>query len=552
MASSAQDVQRCTLCKHAVAPMHCDTCGINICKDCVEYHISDVSIDHKVVPLKHRGSITDYSTCSKHKTKQRDLHCEQCNISICSECTSSIVHRGHNFLYIKEKILERKERVLKDLGELEKSLHPKYEEISSNIQVQRDVLTKGSQTARKAIRKHGEDLHQEVNSIITELKSDLDKMESKQQTSLNKQHNEVAETISKIQKSIARLRKLSKTNDESLLLSYNSRNAEFRNLPHEIKVTLPSFTPNKINREQLHKQIGSLSFTTEGQLCTKEKQGVKSSLQDRLLPSGSSTLITIETGYRSLYSVSCVGDEEIWTCGLDNIMKLYNLQGELVKSIQTKSGNLPQDISVTNDGKLVYVDHEDRSVNLVNNKNIKAVVRLQGWKPRNVCCTSSGGFLVMMIKDDNKQSRVLRYTGGSEKQFETFEFNDNGDRLYSSGGMKYVSENKNQDICVADNKVHAIVVINKNGKHRFSYTGPPLASNESFDPVGITTNKYSQILTTDCSNHRIHILDQNGQFLRYIDNCGLHTPWGLCVDTHNRLLIAESKSGLVKKIRYEM
>lgn len=546
---SAQDIQRCTLCKHAVAPMYCDTCRINICKDCVESHVSDVSIDHKVVPLKHRGSIPDYSICSEHKTKQRDLHCEQCNISICVECTSSIDHRGHNFLYIKEKILERKERVLKDLVELEKSLHQKYEEISSNIQVQKDILTENSQTVKTAISKHGDDLHQEVESLITKLKSDLYKTESKQLASLNKQQNEVAVTISEIKKSIARLRKLSNSNDDSLLLSYNSRNAEFRNLPHEIEVTLPSFTPNKINREQLHKQIGSLSFTTKGQLCTKVKRGVKSSLQDRLLPSEPSTLITIETGYRSLYSVSCIGDEEIWTCGLDNIMRLYNIQGELVKSIQTKSGNLPQDISVTRDGELIYVDHEDRSVNLVNNKRIEAVVRLQWWKPRNVCCTSSGGFLVMMIKDENKQSRVLRYTG-SEKH--TFQFNDNGKLLYSSGEMKYVSENKNQDICVADNKAQAIVVINKNGKHRFSYTGPPSASNESFDPVGITTDNHGQILTTDCRNHRIHILDQNGQFLRFIDNCGLHTPWGLCVDTHNRLLVAESKSGLIKEIRYDM
>lgn len=546
---SAQDIQRCTLCKHAVAPMYCDTCRINICKDCVESHVSDVSIDHKVVPLKHRGSIPDYSICSEHKTKQRDLHCEQCNISICVECTSSIDHRGHNFLYIKKKILERKERVLKDLVELEKSLHQKYEEISSNIQVQKDILTENSQTVKTAISKHGDDLHQEVESLITKLKSDLYKTESKQLASLNKQQNEVAVTISEIKKSIARLRKLSNSNDDSLLLSYNSRNAEFRNLPHEIEVTLPSFTPNKINREQLHKQIGSLSFTTKGQLCTKVKRGVKSSLQDRLLPSEPSTLITIETGYRSLYSVSCIGDEEIWTCGLDNIMRLYNIQGELVKSIQTKSGNLPQDISVTRDGELIYVDHEDRSVNLVNNKRIEAVVRLQWWKPRNVCCTSSGGFLVMMIKDENKQSRVLRYTG-SEKH--TFQFNDNGKLLYSSGGMKYVSENKNQDICVADNKAQAIVVINKNGKHRFSYTGPPSASNESFDPVGITTDNHGQILTTDCRNHRIHILDQNGQFLRFVDNCGLHTPWGLCVDTHNRLLVAESKSGLIKEIRYDM
>lgn len=111
MASSAQDVQRCTLCKHAVAPMHCDTCGINICKDCVEYHISDVSIDHKVVPLKHRGSITDYSTCSKHKTKQRDLHCEQCNIylSVRNVLPPLITEATILFISKKKYVKEKKE-----------------------------------------------------------------------------------------------------------------------------------------------------------------------------------------------------------------------------------------------------------------------------------------------------------------------------------------------------------------------------------------------------------------------------------------------------------
>jgi hypothetical protein len=46
-------------------------------------------------------------------------------------------------------------------------------------------------------------------------------------------------------------------------------------------------------------------------------------------------------------------------------MKLFNLHGKLLKSVQTKSGNEPWDIAVTRDGDLVYTDPDDKTVNLV-------------------------------------------------------------------------------------------------------------------------------------------------------------------------------------------
>lgn len=55
-----------------------------------------------------------------------------------------------------------------------------------------------------------------------------------------------------------------------------------------------------------------------------------------------------------LCSVSCLSDEKIWICGQNSILRLYNLHGELLNSIQTKSNNMPHDIEVPKSGDWIY------------------------------------------------------------------------------------------------------------------------------------------------------------------------------------------------------
>ncbi|XP_061177568.1 uncharacterized protein LOC133186332 [Saccostrea echinata] len=547
---SAQDILLCDLCQTAALQSHCELCHVNLCIVCVGKHLSDSSKRHNVVPYKHRTSTPNYPKCPNHIQKHCELYCEKCDIPVCSTCISSGKHKGHDLSDALQKLTSKTKDLEKDLKELEERIYPTYEEITLDLKSEKVNLEKHYKKLTTAVTKQGEDWHREIDIIVNKQKSEIDEMKTKHLAALNKQEIDIKQITSDVKHSILDLKKILDSNDVSLTSAYKSRNAEFRNLPPKVNVTLPSFSPHQINTEQLHQMFGSLSAlsitTDEHGYTMKTPEAVSCSPVKPLLDEPE-LITTIHTGY-TIYSVTCLSDEEIWTCGLDKIMKLYNLQGKLLKSIQTKSGNWSCDITVTRIGDLVYTDPDTRTVNIVKNKQIQEVIRLQGWKPYYVCSTSSGDLLVIMVSDDDKQLKVVRYSGSTEKQ--TIQFDSEGKPLYSSEGLKYISENRNLDICVADHGAKAVVVVNQAGRLRFRYTGPPSTNKRSFVPAGITTDSQSQILTADCNNYCIHILDQDGQFLRYIDNCDLYYPFGLCVDTRDNLFVTERLRGRVKKIKY--
>ncbi|XP_078331353.1 uncharacterized protein LOC111126577 [Crassostrea virginica] len=525
---SLQDVIRCDLCETPVPPKHCDVCHIHLCEACVGEHLSDQSKDHYIVPFKLRGIITK---CTEHSTEVCKKLCTTCNIPVCPLCVASSEHEQHYKMDILKWFEYKRECMQGDLQDLEKSIYPRYQEAATNIPVQRADVNKRSQKLTTALDKQGEALHTEIDTIIQGMKSDIDDMDAQHIAAIDQQEVAINHTIPGITQAILDLKRILDTSDVCLVSEYTSRTEEFRSFPAWFHVTLPTFTPKEINREQIHQQIGSLSELAITFLLDEPR-----------------ILTDIHTECEYLRSVSCLSDSELWTCGLDdNILRLYNLQGELLRSVQTKSGGTPWDIAVTRSGYLVYADWE-RSIKLVRGTQIQTLITLQGWRPLRLCSTSSGDLLVIMSSDDSKQTKVVRYSGSTEKQ--SIQWDDRRKPLYSSGDIKYLSENRNLDICVADYYADAVLVVSAAGKLRFRYTGSPSTLRESICPSGITTDSQANTLTSYTGNHCIHIIDQDGHFLRYIHNCGLQEPWGLCVDSRDNLFVAEWGTRKVKKLQY--
>ncbi|XP_062571120.1 tripartite motif-containing protein 2-like [Saccostrea cucullata] len=548
---SAQDVIRCDLCDTDIATKYCDFCHVNLCISCIGKHISDDYDKHKVVPFQKRKSTLIYPKCTTHQTKKCKFHCKDCNISVCSICTAmSDTHKGHNFSALLDIYNEKRKVIAKDTEELKNILSPTYDEIKSDLENQIANLDGEYEKLIKAMLKQGEEWHRQIKIFMDKIKAEIEDIKLKHMSILKEHLDEIKSIQNLIEETQIKLSEIEESTEVSKTTEYSSKNKEFCKLPPKVQVSLPLFIPNTIDIEQLYKLIGSLLPLSS----TKDENGYRlkeAGTLSKELMKVPELISMVKTGYQQFRNVTCNSEEEIWTNARDTSnMKCFNIQGSIIKTIKTISNEWPNDITINKDGNLVYCDWKTKTVNEVKYGQSNELIRLKGWTPLNLCVSSSGDILVVMFNDDETESKVVRYSGSTEKQ--TIQFENESKPLYSGKNrIKYITENRNLDICLSDWEACAVVVVSDTGNLRFRYTGHPSSSkNKPFRPYGIATDSQSHILTADFDNHCIHVLDEDGKFINYIDNAELENPYGICVDKNDYLFVAEYHTGNVKKIKY--
>nr|XP_022300608.1 uncharacterized protein LOC111108813 [Crassostrea virginica] len=484
---SAQDVARCDLCKTAIAQSYCDFCHVNH-KPCIGEHISADYGKHIIVAIHQRKSTLIYPKCETHQTKTCEYQCKDCSSFLCSRCLVSKQHnQEHEFLELEEVFSSKKEQIQNDTKELENQILPVYEDTAYVLEMQIASLDGEYKKLTTEMSKQREKIHREVDNAINQMENKIGEIKMKHHSILQKHLDEIKLLQSLMQQTLLALNEMEESNAVSPTIHYSSKIEEFTKLPPKVNISMPKFIPKQIEREELCSLIGKLtplSTTLEERVFTAKKPNTS----DRELLDEPEVLKTIKTGYEQL------NEEQIWISGETAEIKCFNIQGVLQKTIRTKSWERLRDTAVDRNGALLYSSGKTRTLYKVNNDQKEKIITLQGWKPSQLCGTSSGDLLVTMYNNDRTQSKVVRYAGSTVTQ--TIQFDEEGQPLYSDNNIiKYISENRNLDICMAD-------------------------------------------------------CEADGQFLCYIGNCDLKDPYGLCVDSNYSLFVCEYNTGNGKKIRY--
>ncbi|XP_061190688.1 uncharacterized protein LOC133198667 [Saccostrea echinata] len=194
-------------------------------------------------------------------------------------------------------------------------------------------------------------------------------------------------------------------------------------------------------------------------------------------------------------------------------------------------------------GELIYIDRCNNIYKLsVDNKTRSLLIKkTDPWDPFSVyCCPSTGDLLVGLERYDLDEGyiedKVMRYNSFGQ-EIHGIQNNNRGQKLFSD--LISIRENHNGDVILCnsiDSRHGSVVVTDHEGRHRFSYTGPP--SGSPLNPWGICTDALSHILVCECNTGTVQMIDKDGHFLSVslTKQHGIKKPWCLSYDDKTQCL----------------
>ncbi|XP_062613500.1 uncharacterized protein LOC134275244 [Saccostrea cucullata] len=339
-----------------------------------------------------------------------------------------------------------------------------------------------------------------MDSIRTSMKAEAESLKNMVDTVLS----ENMEELYQIEKSLLeKLKSQEKTLDD--YIAYLSDLVkEFQNRKAELRRIKPMVIPPIVT---------SMKSTSEQ---TKQDKHVKSDKKQTMSLSASVTKVRefYVQGVDDVYHVSLDQSDRLWISDRYGNLVQTDLQGNVIQKIKT-SGKDEGYHSVTQDRDLIFTDQHKKVINRITKDNtITEFIKTEDWTPLSIHSSHiNGDLLVGMFKDEvrgliwmkDSEAKVTRYNK-TGKELQNIQRDNKGQKLY--GILHYITENINGDICTSDYD-KGVVVVNKSGQHRFSYTG----QKSGFSPYGICTDVLGHILVCDVISKTVHLLDQNGHFL---------------------------------------
>lgn len=249
--------------------------------------------------------------------------------------------------------------------------------------------------------------------------------------------------------------------------------------------------------------------------------------------------VTMEMTCDNLQHLCCSADGTVWVCRRPQILQL-DRKGQTLLLLEVKieicglAAGLKDDLIFT-DGKnkrLIYTRFDGDVIT-------KKVMSTNDWFPIGICFAENGDIVVGLFLP-SARGRVTRYSEDGDV-ISAVEHDNHGSQLYSFPA--FVAENGNGDIVVSDHLRRAVIVVDRWGRYRFTYTADKLNRPDAvpFLPFGVCCDSLLNIIVADSCNDCLHLVSVNGEFLYILlsKSSGLYRPVALSMTKNEKLFVGD-------------
>lgn len=257
MASSqGQDVVVCQLCPNPVEH-HCNLCHVDLCSPCTLKHLADKKNRHEIVEFINRKEGPALPECDIHKKKRCEMYCRECCKPTCALCVTTS-HKKHDFTDIGEIIENKKQQIITDLAELEHVIVPKYRNFT------RDFSSAEFDQAITAIQDQEDKICNLARVIGSKLRDKVTKQKRNSKQEYKELQTLAMEAEKELNKKIQNNNEVIKADDATAIMSYTSRNEEFRDGMEISDLSCANFVPVLVKENQILDMFGKLQLCDSG------------------------------------------------------------------------------------------------------------------------------------------------------------------------------------------------------------------------------------------------------------------------------------------------
>ena len=237
---------------------YCNACHKTLCEHCRDEHLKiPKNKTHEIVLYRHRKHQLPVEKCDFHPTRNVDMFCRECQIQLCSKCSTMKEHHTHTFDDLEDIYAEKYAVWQSEFSKIQKYFLLTSQDLKTEIEeLDTNQIKKIMESIRSSIKAEVESLKNLVDEVASENLEHTYTIEKSLLKTLKSQETTYGDYIAYLEKMSDEFQKYLSTTNKTLMFS---KLLKIQSIPETTKPVPPVFTAGQFNKDDVAKLLGRVN-----------------------------------------------------------------------------------------------------------------------------------------------------------------------------------------------------------------------------------------------------------------------------------------------------